>query len=815
MALSINLDNLKPGSTYNVQVKGLFFDKNGEWSNVYTFTTPSANVNTTNAVADIKLLGGSLYAGLLTPTAIDASASGVIFNQNGLFGYNAGSSTFYITASNGNAYFAGLLAATTGSIGGWIIQTNQLSSTSGTGKNLFSTYDPSFESSGIISGLNYWTALAALNTTTSKSSVSVQDGTFSLRVSTRNPALDIPDSQITSVLIPTLGLLTSGSAYTFSGYVRANNSSGNPSATISVLQYDSTQTLISTTTGTSQAMSGWTRASASFTASANTAYVSFIVNYSTDGSYTVAGTFTSAYYDAMQLEAGTTATTYEFSGFTGLYGTTSSASQYKIKFGLSETSDPTFSVDIFGNTQAKSLFIGNSLSNQNLYIDTQSIQSQYSSSASKLYINKIYGGDVYLGNTFSGSITSYSVTANTVTVTIADTSKLRVNDPVTIAGTIPTSGTSVNGSYSILTIPTKTTFTYYHPTVSTGTGSGGTYTTYYASNLTVYGNLTASNGYITINGTQVNLGGTITVSASPSASVTVTNDNTNNNRYITFVSGSGTSNLLADTSTGPLTYNPSTGTLYPLSASITPASAQVGLSILAAASQSANLQEWKSSSSTVLASVNPSGLMTAASFSGNGASVTGVKGLYNGATLIAEVTAGSELTLHRVNSASEGGQINFNRSTDDTTYWNIDVYGSTASPTMRWIDSTPTVRMTLDSANGLNVTGNVVYNQSTNSQSGSAYTLALTDAGKFVEMTSSAANTITVPAASAVAWTVGTRIDVYQYGAGTTTIAPASGVTINYYSPSSAATRTIKARYGAATLIYRATNEWLLIGNLT
>lgn len=113
------------------------------------------------------------------------------------------------------------------------------------------------------------------------------------------------------------------------------------------------------------------------------------------------------------------------------------------------------------------------------------------------------------------------------------------------------------------------------------------------------------------------------------------------------------------------------------------------------------------------------------------------------------------------------------------------------------------------------VNGNVVYNQTTNSSSLTAYSLVLSDSGKFVEMTSSAANTITVPAASAVAWVVGTRIDIIQYGAGQTTISPAAGVTVNYYSPSSAATRTIKARYGAATLIYRASNEWLLIGNLT
>ena len=205
-------------------------------------------------------------------------------------------------------------------------------------------------------------------------------------------------------------------------------------------------------------------------------------------------------------------------------------------------------------------------------------------------------------------------------------------------------------------------------------------------------------------------------------------------------------------------------------------------------------------------------------FSGNGSAVTGVTGLYNGATLIAEVTTGNEFTLHRVNSASEGGQINFNRSTDDTTYWNIDVYGNTASPTMRWIDATPTVRMTLDSANGLNVTGNVVYNQAINTiaAASTAYTLTASDSGKYVEMSASTANTVTVPSAT---YTVGTQITIVQTGAGTTTIAPGTNVTINYYSPTSAATRTIKAQWGAATLLLRNYNSgstvWVLIGNLT
>jgi hypothetical protein len=103
----------------------------------------------------------------------------------------------------------------------------------------------------------------------------------------------------------------------------------------------------------------------------------------------------------------------------------------------------------------------------------------------------------------------------------------------------------------------------------------------------------------------------------------------------------------------------------------------------------------------------------------------------------------------------------------------------------------------------------------TNAQTGTSYTLVLADNGKYVEMNNASANTLTVPPNSSVEFPVGTQVTVIQTGAGITTISPGAGVTINYFSPTSAATRTLKARWTAATLIKRATDTWVLIGNLT
>jgi len=101
---------------------------------------------------------------------------------------------------------------------------------------------------------------------------------------------------------------------------------------------------------------------------------------------------------------------------------------------------------------------------------------------------------------------------------------------------------------------------------------------------------------------------------------------------------------------------------------------------------------------------------------------------------------------------------------------------------------------------------NVVYSEKT----GTSYTLALSDSGQIVYANNANANTITVPPNSSVAFPVGAKIDVVQTGAGTTTIAAGSGVTIN----SADSALGIGAQYGAATLVKTDTDTWLLIGNL-
>ena len=97
-----------------------------------------------------------------------------------------------------------------------------------------------------------------------------------------------------------------------------------------------------------------------------------------------------------------------------------------------------------------------------------------------------------------------------------------------------------------------------------------------------------------------------------------------------------------------------------------------------------------------------------------------------------------------------------------------------------------------------------------NSQVGTTYTLALADSCKVVEMSNVAANTLTVPPNSSVAFAIGTVIEICQTGSGQTTIAPGAGVTLH-----SANGLKLTSQYATCSLRKRATNEWIVIGNLS
>jgi hypothetical protein len=92
-----------------------------------------------------------------------------------------------------------------------------------------------------------------------------------------------------------------------------------------------------------------------------------------------------------------------------------------------------------------------------------------------------------------------------------------------------------------------------------------------------------------------------------------------------------------------------------------------------------------------------------------------------------------------------------------------------------------------------------------------SYTLsALTERDSLIEVAKASATTITIPLNSAVAFPVGTSLDILQTSTGQVTIAGAAGVTVN-------ATPGLKLRtqWSSCTLFKRAENTWVVYGDLT
>lgn len=90
------------------------------------------------------------------------------------------------------------------------------------------------------------------------------------------------------------------------------------------------------------------------------------------------------------------------------------------------------------------------------------------------------------------------------------------------------------------------------------------------------------------------------------------------------------------------------------------------------------------------------------------------------------------------------------------------------------------------------------------------YTLVLSDASKYIRMGKGSSQTLTIPLSSVVNFPINTEIAVEQSGAGTLTLEPALGVTLN-----SASSLILNGQYAVAVLKKVDTNVWTVTGRLT
>ena len=92
-----------------------------------------------------------------------------------------------------------------------------------------------------------------------------------------------------------------------------------------------------------------------------------------------------------------------------------------------------------------------------------------------------------------------------------------------------------------------------------------------------------------------------------------------------------------------------------------------------------------------------------------------------------------------------------------------------------------------------------------------SYTLTDTsERDSLIEVNSASGTTITIPLNSAVAYPVGTTLDILQTGAGQVTIAGDSGVTVN-----STPGLKLRTQWSSCTLFKRATDSWVVFGDLS
>lgn len=90
-----------------------------------------------------------------------------------------------------------------------------------------------------------------------------------------------------------------------------------------------------------------------------------------------------------------------------------------------------------------------------------------------------------------------------------------------------------------------------------------------------------------------------------------------------------------------------------------------------------------------------------------------------------------------------------------------------------------------------------------NDQTGTTYTLVLTDAGKTVTLSNASPVTVTIPTNASVAYETGTCIYLTNKGAGVVTVSPTGGVTLNNAVPLS--------QHSSAYIQKLATDTWVMV----
>jgi hypothetical protein len=161
-------------------------------------------------------------------------------------------------------------------------------------------------------------------------------------------------------------------------------------------------------------------------------------------------------------------------------------------------------------------------------------------------------------------------------------------------------------------------------------------------------------------------------------------------------------------------------------------------------------------------------------------------------------------------------QYEFNKGTDAVRQWQSMGYAPANGTSISDADLTGPISSSKlagypnDVRKQLNGDGSWSYSLLAFNGRAASYTLALTDGNAVVEMNVGSANTVTVPPNSAVAFPIGSSVEISQLGTGQTNIAPGAGVTLRAYNNA----LKLAGQYAIASVIKRGTDEWYVAGNI-
>lgn len=299
------------------------------------------------------------------------------------------------------------------------------------------------------------------------------------------------------------------------------------------------------------------------------------------------------------------------------------------------------------------------------------------------------------------------------------------------------------------------------------------------------------------------------------------------------------------------------GEVHYVDAALLESGPYLGSYIDTTASMTAYVQEWQNNAGTAVAYVRSDGY---ANFGGNvqgptvagggwigGANITANPTVTSGigiisrgiasqtgdllqiqnsaGTVLANILSDGSLGAKSVTIQGGGGQYVAGSIYSDAN-WGMIFRAKQASPAQahfRWADSADSELMRID-ASGNTTINAIADGTTTTATRGAGYmgmpqvqvssggrTLAATDAGKHIYVTTNSSQTITIPANSAVAFPVGTTIVIVNANTISTSIAITTD-TLRLANSTSTGTRTL-ASNGMCTLLKIANTEWIASGN--